>query len=578
MSGFGVAAGRRLGGAFGRGLAVALVAALPALLDLALRFPAYRARIAYLYYVSGPLKIAALYVLVLAASALLYGALLAVPRVGRWLTAALVATLFTAQMAYRSAMGGFAGVREVAILAASEAGMTLDAVTSFFSFEMLLWAALAVLLAATLVRIARSAVPTTSLARAAALVALALFAHGALWNYLYRKCQAFPADPVLHSVRALVYFDKERREFLSIPRERLAPDVAAGRPDDNVVLILDESVRYGFLSINDPEVGTTPFLLELARRHPGFRDYGLMLAGSTCSMSSEAMILTGTTRAPDSERRALRNPTLFQHAKRMGYRTVLLDAWGTAFPNNFLRDTDLRFVDEHLGGAALGGPEAHPDLGAADWARRRITSSRGNFVFILKQGAHFHYERAYPSHDPSYRRFVPTLGLDESYAASRQRMINSYKNAIAFSVDAFARRLLPDDLNHTTILWASDHGQSLQEHGQTYTHCNREIEQALVPFFTLSDSPWTLAHQPRAARDASIFYSHHNVYPTVVSLLRKDRAFAHEGFQSLYAAEPEQPPLYYLYGGLWGGSTVIPVSGAQLAAFRADPRRGAPGE
>jgi hypothetical protein len=157
-------------------------------------------------------------------------------------------------------------------------------------------------------------------------------------------------------------------------------------------------------------------------------------------------------------------------------------------------------------------------------------------------------------------------------------MINSYKNALAFSVDEFAKQLVPDDLGGTTILWASDHGQSLQEDGQTYTHCNREIEQAIVPFFTLSDSEWVIANQPPARRGEPIFYSHHNIYPTVVSLLAKDRGFAQDGFRSLFAPEPVQPPLYYLYGGLWGGSTVIPVGRAQLAAFLTRGRRGAAGE
>jgi glucan phosphoethanolaminetransferase (alkaline phosphatase superfamily) len=574
----GVAARQRIEGAVRHGLAIAVVAALPALLDLALRFPAYHARVSYLYYVSGPLKVAGLYATALLASALLYAALLAIPRLGRALTAGLVGILFTGQMAYRSVMGDFGGEREIASLAASEPGMAFGAATSFFSLEMVLWAAAGSLAAAAVALAARRARPSPGLLRASALIALALFVHLGLWNYLYRKCHAFPTEPVMHTVRALIYFEKEQREFLSIPREELAPDVASRRPDDNVVLILDESVRYGFLSIHDPQVGTTPFLLQLARRQPGFRDYGLMLAASTCSMSSEAMILTGTTRAPDAERRALRNPTLFQHAKRRGYRTILLDAWGTAFPNNFLRDADLRFVDEHLGGAEIVGPSEHPDQNAAAWARRRFTTSRGNFVFILKRGAHFHYERSYPSDDPARRRFAPTLRLDESYGASRTRMINSYKNALAFSVDEFAKQLVPDDLGGTTILWASDHGQSLQERGQTYTHCNREIEQAIVPFFTLSDAEWVIASQPPARRGEPIFYSHHNIYPTVVSLLAKDRDFAQDGFRSLFAPEPIQPPLYYLYGGLWGGSTVIPVERAQLAAFLTRGRRGATGE
>jgi glucan phosphoethanolaminetransferase (alkaline phosphatase superfamily) len=547
-------------------LAGALVAALPALLDASLRLPAYRIRLGFLGSVAGPTQVVALYGLVLACAALLYAALLAIPRIGRGLTAGVVGAAFALQMGIRSAFGEFGSEREIASLAASDAGLSLAAITSFFSAEMALWGVVGAGLALATLRVAQWAAPAATLPRAAGLVAAALVAHGALWNVLYRKCHSFPVEPVLHSLRAAAYFEKERREFLSIPRDLLAAPSVPSRPDDNVVVVLDESVRYGFLSINDPSVGTTPFLLALSRRHPGFRDYGLMLAASTCSMSSEAMLLTGTTRAPDRERRALRNPTLFQYAQHHGYRTVLLDAWGTAFPNNVMRASDLRFVDEHLGGERID-PGAHPDLAAAAWTRRRISASRGNFVFILKRGAHFHYERAYPSHDPAQRRFAPTLRPGESYGASRERMINSYKNAVAFSVDAFLRHLVPDDLNGTTILWLSDHGQSLQEQGQTYTHCKREIEQAIVPFFTLSGSDWVLANQPAAQPRQAIFYSHHNIYPTLISLFAKDREFTHGGFHSLFAPEPIQPPLYYLYGGLWGGSTVIRIEPVRLAAL-----------
>jgi hypothetical protein len=279
----GVAARQRIEGAVRHGLAIAVVAALPALLDLALRFPAYHARVSYLYYVSGPLKVAGLYATALLASALLYAALLAIPRLGRALTAGLVGILFTGQMAYRSVMGDFGGEREIASLAASEPAMAFGAATSFFSLEMVLWAAAGSLAAAAVALAARRARPSPGLLRASALIALALFVHLGLWNYLYRKCHAFPTEPVMHTVRALIYFEKEQREFLSIPREELAPDVASRRPDDNVVLILDESVRYGFLSIHDID------LLDEQRGHDPDGHHAGARRGAPCAPQSHAV-------------------------------------------------------------------------------------------------------------------------------------------------------------------------------------------------------------------------------------------------------------------------------------------------
>ena len=311
------------------------------------------------------------------------------------------------------------------------------------------------------------------------------------------------------SLGTLSVHEREREALASVSRQELA-SLDIPRPLDNVVFVLDASGR------SEPFRG----------QPPGFRDYGLMLAASTCSMSSETMILTGTTRAPDAEHSALRTPTLFQHAKRWGYRTVLLDVRGTAFPNGVIRASDLRSIDEWIGGDEIPGPSAHPALNAADFAHHVAREGRGNFIFILRQAAH--------------------------------------EELSAVAPDAFLRVLTEPALSNTTLFWTSEHGHGRRESGHNHAECSREIEHAVVPFFVVSDSPW-VSSSPEPPRPQEIVFSHHNLYPSVVSLLAKDRDASHRGFASLFARRPEQPPLYYLAGGLFAGGRVIHVSRDDLA-------------
>jgi len=265
--------------------------------------------------------------------------------------------------------------------------------------------------------------------------------------------------------------------------------------------------------------------------------------------------------------------TLFQHAKRWGYRTVVLDGPGRNFPNIVIRPADLRqTVDVLMRGYEAGGAVRDYDLALADRARRLIEERSGNFIVLIKVGAHFHYETSYPGDEPRYARHLPKLRMHESYGASRERTINSYKNALGFTVDAFFERLLAKPLPNTTILYTSDHGQSLQEHGQTYTHCKDEIEQAVVPFTLYSDVPWVRAH----AWAPGVVLSHHDLYPSLVSLLAREREVEHEGYRSLFSARRSQPRLTYFSGGIWANSRTIEVAPVDAIKFGGTGRAAAP--
>lgn len=100
---------------------------------------------------------------------------------------------------------------------------------------------------------------------------------------------------------------------------------AAEKPSNNIVFIIDESISGGHLSLNGYERPTTPFLDELDKK--GFvKNWGLAVSGTTCSITSNKLLLTGIVDLPDKTRQTMKSPLIFQYAKAMGYNTFYFSA------------------------------------------------------------------------------------------------------------------------------------------------------------------------------------------------------------------------------------------------------------
>src|SRR5262249_30108858 len=133
-------------------------------------------------------------------------------------------------------------------------------------------------------------------------------------------------------------------------------------------------------------------------------------------------------------------------------------------------------------------------------------------------GAHFPYDDKYPVEDARF----PMIGGDD-----RERLISSYKNAVAWSVDEFFRVLLPaTDLSNTLIIYTSDHGQNLLDNGYKVTHCSTDGHiargEGLVPLFAITlKSDWVKRLNDSAQRGASQF-SHFEIFPTLLSAFGYD--------------------------------------------------------
>ncbi len=112
-------------------------------------------------------------------------------------------------------------------------------------------------------------------------------------------------------------------------------------PPNNIIFVVDESIRPDHLSINHYPRSTTPFLLEL-QNNGRLYNWGDAVAGATCSITSNRLLLTGSN--PDQLGETNSRPTIFQYAKVMGYQTHYFD--GSEFSRQWNgKSYDRQFID-----------------------------------------------------------------------------------------------------------------------------------------------------------------------------------------------------------------------------------------
>lgn len=277
-------------------------------------------------------------------------------------------------------------------------------------------------------------------------------------------------------------------------------------PKNNIVLVIDESIRGDHLSINGYHRDTTPFLDGLSQNTDLVRNWGLAVAGATCSYPSNALILTGVRPRVDEFSMVETHPTVFQYAKAMGYETVYMDAQTNTFWNGLTPD-DLEYIDMWIKAKDLGD-DIQSDFRAADWIAKAVTNNTGKFIVLNKRGVHFLYENSYPADIETWR---PVPG---EYTSQPELVTNPYDNGVLYNVNTFFERLLADPqiLTDTTILYTSDHGQTLFENGVSWLHCNYTPMEATIPLLMLG-------HNLPVSSGENFLASHSNILPTLLDLM-----------------------------------------------------------
>jgi hypothetical protein len=343
--------------------------------------------------------------------------------------------------------------------------------------------------------------------------------------------------PQVYKVPAILFYGYLKSLYKG---PRAGPEIAVAQPPmfRHVLVIMDESIRGDYLTLNGQKLSTTPFLQTLSDRIVNFG-----LAGSATNRSSDSNIIVQSglrqEDIPDYSQYGLKKAGIFQYAKQAGFSTHFIAGQIFIDPrekfDNFMNVHDFSHIDQALSVMKThpGIPRHEIDHRIPEMIENIVKTQERSFIWVGKMGVHFHYENSYPE---SARKFMPVLekplatifrpDLFLGKPPDRQAVINSYANAVAWNVDEFFRRLEPIVAGRDVIvLYTSDHGQNLLDDGRTLTHCqtiNPTFHQALVPLFLFLNSVETrqaLLRQFPEIETGRHAMSHFQVFPTMLRLL-----------------------------------------------------------
>ena len=303
---------------------------------------------------------------------------------------------------------------------------------------------------------------------------------------------------------------------------------------------MDKSIRGDHLSLNGYPRPTTPYLEQLQQTGVLY-NWGISVSSGTASTNSNALLLTGINQLPDVAQQTRKMPTIFAYAKAMGYHTVYLDlqmnsAW-------LMTAEDFKLVDEwHSVRDFSQGEEYQVDTNAASWISNKLHSSGGNFIWINKAGGHFPYLERIP---PDYAVWQPGLQNERYDPLDKVELINTYDNILSYNLENFFRALVrPETLADTTIVYTSDHGQTLSENGETWPQTGPTRNEARVPIFIIQ------ADQLKV--DTTYKASHQNLFATLLDLMKvpqEKRRFPY-AVSLLQATASMSQPRYYIVGDI----------------------------
>jgi glucan phosphoethanolaminetransferase (alkaline phosphatase superfamily) len=305
------------------------------------------------------------------------------------------------------------------------------------------------------------------------------------------------------------------------PREELKTTPIEAPKVDHIILIVDESVRDDYLSINNKELDTTPFLSSI-----NIVNYGTAVSAGNSSRHSNLVMRNGLIpkEIPDRAFYSLKKPNIFQYSKNAGFRTVYTNAQrtGQSF-DNFMNKFDLTYIDhfENVAGILEDSKESG-DAAIVNVIANAVDKSPKTFIYANKIGVHFPYANRYPLSETYY---TPAHLPGESQT-DLEKTKNAYKNGIRWAVDKFFQNLLAKlKGKNYLIIYVSDHGENLDQAERCSGHgslINASSLEAKIPLIVFSDNPKLLEQFKNNLENKFNKSSQFDVFPTVLWALGYD--------------------------------------------------------
>lgn len=311
----------------------------------------------------------------------------------------------------------------------------------------------------------------------------------------------------------------------------------AEQKNQHILLLVDESIRADYLTINNSDENTTPFFAATMKAGH-WHNYGVVSAMTNCSASANLLLRTGVSyqQLLQNNDALFKQPDIFQFAQAAGFQTHYYDAQVSGSRlNNYLTAKDIKRLDRYvpIKNQFTVADHALDHTLAVQIASAINAAQQPLFVYANKAGTHFPYQKTYPQNKAVEGR------------------IEQYRQAIRWNVDEFFKVLLAEldtSVANIMLVYTSDHGQGLGEKGIRSTHClpsDSPEEQARVPLVVASLKQPLPGWLKSAAGD----YSQFQVFSSVLRLM---------GYQDIpdhYPTDLSAPwvgPRYFLSGDITG--------------------------
>jgi lipid A ethanolaminephosphotransferase len=541
-----------------RAMTALLTAMLAVSIDLILRFRDYRTLL-HLFTAAGIMKFSGALALVFLQVVAFFYIITLLPWPLRAVILLLSAFIVVIQISYWLTLSQFMTGTDMFLALTVSGAHRLEAISSFFTSRVFLYMLPYVLVLSILITIPSVSAFRDILTLGFLPALFLLTSNYAL--FLYVPERSFHLNPLTSFLRTVLHCEFENLRKYHGPRDNLPEFHTAHRPLDSIIYVIDESVRGSNLSLNGYPRATTPFLQSLETRGR-LKNFGICVAAGSFSHISNAYLITGHNAFPDSAFQTDKNPTLFDYAKKMGYKTIYIDI-NQIYLSSLMKTAGkgpVRALDRWMNDQSF--KERHidlyttKDLGVARVLSRLLNESSGYFVLVNKKGLHFHYRNRYPD-DPAATIWKPVIEASESIdpsAAGREKLINTYDNGIRFQVDEFFRVFVSETTNQNyAVLYTSDHGQTLAEHGQVYTHMKPDKEIVDVPDFIISGDGYNKKELIAGIR-SGIRVSHLNNFATVLDLMGVPMSLRIRPYdKSIFSLTAEDNSVrYYMSGSLHG--------------------------
>lgn len=346
--------------------------------------------------------------------------------------------------------------------------------------------------------------------------------------------------------------DYGRKIILNYKRkEAYFKDVDKKNQPNNIIMIMDESIRGDLVSLNNPELkDEQPYLYSLKDK---IINFGSLYAVANCSDPSNTMLLQGVSLEKTEDSYKPKNnfalsPTLLQYMKNAGYKVHFIDGVSRDLFYG-LHSYDREFIDVYK--TFYKEKKLNRDIAVLNEVNRILKEESGkNFIYIVKQGMHFPFEENFDHKKPYHKNW----GKDhkENGEKTHQEFFNTYMNGVKVTADEYMEKMVDSIGNtDTVVFYQSDHGVNIvPDIGKNHirlTHCeftlNHYKELYNVPGFMYSPNK----EYYKGYYNLKNGYSSKHMLPTILDMAGYNEKDYKEHYGSSFKTPDAEIPLFMIF-------------------------------